>query len=134
MSDLLQNHLTGRRSRQAPDDEEDIEFGIRRSRRRTSYYYRASSSVSPVDIMMRELFFSQCEDFLSQSLIIGQVIALSLIIYNALKRNQSSLLRNNFTMQSLERMVERLFTLLEWTRYYAELSLLYAANLTVYAR
>ena len=37
-------------------------------------------------------------------------------------------------MQSLERMVERLITLLEWTRYYAELSLLYAEDLTVYAR
>ena len=52
------------------DEEAQIEYGIRRSRRATSFKYRNSSSLSMAQIMEQEVYYTHAEDALAQSLYI----------------------------------------------------------------
>ena len=69
------------------DEEEadlsDIQYGFRRSRRDTSYEYRDSSSLSPLQLMDRELHYQIAEDIMVQCVLLLQMM---IIIRNAHNR------------------------------------------------
>ena len=44
--------------------DDDIQLGFRRSRRDTSYQYRDSSSLSPAQMMERDVYLEYAEDAL----------------------------------------------------------------------
>ena len=52
MSDPMEN---------GQNDPEDIEYGLRRSRRSTSYEYRDSSTLTPAQIMEQEVYYESAE-------------------------------------------------------------------------
>jgi hypothetical protein len=90
--------MSGRRH--ARDDidtpPDDTEYGEQRTRRQTTYYYRQSSSLSPAQIMMRDVLYDQAEDFLIHSLILGRVITTLLLLSKHVFANRSAKLDNIF--------------------------------------
>ena len=53
-----------RRERKTSDEDNEeaqIEYGIRRSRRATPFEYRDSSSLSPAQIMEQEVYYTHAE-------------------------------------------------------------------------
>ena len=62
----MSHHRHARDDIDAPPD--NTEYGEQRIRRQTSYHYRRSSSLSPAQIMMRDVLYDQAEDFLIHSL------------------------------------------------------------------
>lgn len=119
----------------APPD--DTEYGERRTGRQTTYYYRRSSSLSPAQIMMRDVLYDQAEDFLIHSLILGRVITTLLLLSKHVFANQSAQLDNIFRREfiaKISRIVTRLHFILRWTKSYAELALLYAEDLSIFNR
>ncbi len=62
------------------DGIEEIEYGLRRSRRNTSWEYRDSSSLSPAQRMEQELYYHVAEDCLDLSISILLKISLFSII------------------------------------------------------
>ena len=69
-----------------PDDEENVQYGVRRSRRTTSREHRPSSTLTPAQIMEQEVYYESAEEALERSLILAQIIGLLLIMYNHLNR------------------------------------------------
>ncbi len=67
------------------DDIDDIEHGIRRKRRNTSWVYRDSSSLTPAQIMEQELYYHAAEDSLFFSSWILQNLALLSLNHVALR-------------------------------------------------
>ncbi len=43
------------------NDDDEVQYGYRRSRRRTSYEYRGSSSLTPAQIMEQETYYRYAE-------------------------------------------------------------------------
>jgi hypothetical protein len=67
-------------------DEPEIQYGIRRSRRGTSYEYRDSSSLAPAERMEQETYYNAAEVSLERSFLVAsqmakiQVVALNLFL------------------------------------------------------
>jgi hypothetical protein len=62
----------GRRRRPEDGDEEaveDIEYGIRRSRREVAWEYRDSSSLSPIERMEQDMFYNFADRMLEFSML-----------------------------------------------------------------
>ena len=57
------------------DEEEEVVYGIRRSRRATTWEYRDSSAVDPAQRMEQDVHYSTAEDLLQQSFMILSIIA-----------------------------------------------------------
>ena len=44
------------------DEEDEIQYGVRRSRRNTTFEYRDSSSLTPAQFMEQEVYFDRAEE------------------------------------------------------------------------
>ena len=64
------------------DDEEDIHYGVRRSRRPTSYQHRDSSSLTPAQRMEQEVYYERAKETFERSLHLAQLVCLLLTIYH----------------------------------------------------
>lgn len=62
-----------------------IQYGIRQSRRDTSYHYRDSSSLSPVQMMDQELFYSAAEDTMVYCVLLLHIMTIILNAHNRLR-------------------------------------------------
>ena len=118
------------------EEEEEIYFGIRQSRRATSYQYRDSSSLTPVQIMQQEVHYQQAEDALEQSLIIAHGIALLIAVYNHYNSVvnrwcitigsrhdiflERAIVAVHAKIQWFKNEIDRFLLLLTWTRAYRD--------------
>mmetsp|Transcript_7749 Transcript_7749/g.13067 ORF Transcript_7749/g.13067 Transcript_7749/m.13067 type:complete len:122 (+) Transcript_7749:2932-3297(+) len=78
----------GRRSREdfdEDDEEERIQYGIRRARREVSWEYRDSSSLAPVQVMEQEMYHYTAESMLQMGVVLGHVLALLSTIHQYYK-------------------------------------------------
>ena len=64
------------------DEEDQIQYGVRRSRRNTTFEYRDSSSLTPAQFTEQEVYFARAEEAVHGSLPIAQLIFLLLAIYH----------------------------------------------------
>jgi hypothetical protein len=143
-----QDHLQQDDSINYDEEEGDIsqivQYGIRRSRRDTSYEYRDSSSLSPVQMMDQELFYHIAEDAMLQSVLLLSIIVM---VRNAHHRLRSLVRRwqrsadvgianavaaAHVKMQQWKDMMEKILLLLKWLMAYGEIALLYAEDLTIF--
>lgn len=60
------------------DEDDEIEYGIRRSRRATSFQYRDSSSLAPAQIIEQEVYYGAAKDALERGVFISHLIVLLL--------------------------------------------------------
>ena len=128
------------------DDEEEIQYGIRRSRRATSFQYRDSSSISPAQIMEQEVYYEATEGALEEGVFIAQLIILLLGMYSHFRAMVGRLLiRGDAVMADIvsaarvkmlrvKNTLEKIVLLLRWTMAYAELAFLYAEDQSVFIR
>ena len=63
------------------DEEEEIQYGFRRARRATSYHYRDSSSLSPAQMMEREVCYQFSGDMLTGCILMIQIMSLVFTMY-----------------------------------------------------
>ena len=75
------------------DEDEENQYGIRRSRRATSIAYRDSSSLSPAQIMEQEVYYASAEEAISRSLHISQLLCLLVTSYHHLSTMVNNWLR-----------------------------------------
>jgi len=68
--------------RDGDDEEEEVQHGIRRSRRATSYHYRDSSSLSPAQIMDQEVYYQFAKDIMAQCMLVLHVMVIVLNAHN----------------------------------------------------
>ena len=128
------------------DDDEEIQYGIRRSRRATSFQYRDSSSLSPAQIMEQEVYYEAAEDALERGVFIAHLIILLLGIYrhyhamvgrllisgDAIVTDFVAVVREKF--QHVKNTMDNFILLMRWTIAYGELAFLYAEDLSVFIR
>ncbi len=120
----------------------NIQCGYCRSRRRTSYVYRGSSSLTPAQIMEQERYYRYAEVAVQRVTYILQLILLHQASYVALR----ALISRWSGVASMERTVaiarerieknmatvNRIFFVARWIRAHGEVALLYAEDLTVF--
>ena len=127
------------------DTEEDIEYGIRRSRRDTSIHHRDSSSLSPLQIMQQEWHYTYSELLLLQALHVATLVSVLSVIYDYYNKTISywgeigSGLADTISvarakMANIRNTIDRLLLLIRWIKSYGEVALLYAEDLTIYIR
>lgn len=129
------------------DREEEVYYGIRRSRRATSWEYRDSSSLTPAQVMEQEVYYNMAEDVLLKSMHLLNIITAIFLAYESFKarigRWQSlggrvgaaaAISGAREKMEKLKEKIDRLLFLLSWFRSYGEMALLYAEDITVYVR
>ena len=75
----------GQRVRRRLDDSDELEYGYRRSRRRTSYENRGSSSLTPAQIMEQETYYRYAEEAVERVVFILHLILLHQASYVALR-------------------------------------------------
>ena len=64
------------------EDGEDIQYGVLRSRRPTSYHHRDLSSLTPAQRMEQEVYYKSAEETSERSLQLAQSVCLLLAIYH----------------------------------------------------
>ena len=127
------------------DEDEENEYGVRRSRRATSIANRDSSSLSPAQIMEQEVYYASAEEAISRSLHLAQLLCLLLISYHHYSTMIDNWQRVSNVMADaissvrdkvhhLRIAIDRLLFLMSWVRAYGEMSLLYAEDLSIYIR
>jgi len=127
------------------DDIEDIEYGIRQSRRNTSFHYRDSSSLTPAQFMEQEMYYHFAAEVLEHSVHIGHIIGLSVSIYhwyNAIVGRlhtlrdgvSDSIAAARRKLQLIKNAIDKLSFTLSWITSYGELAYLYAEDLAVFIR
>ena len=77
--------MPSRRHRRRRSAEDDIEYGIRSTRRRTTYENRGSSSLYPEQFMAQEILYEQAEIYLHFSLYLGQLLSILVTLYIAVQ-------------------------------------------------
>lgn len=134
-----------RRRRRGRESDDDIEYGFRRSRRRTSYHYRAQSSLTPAQMMERDIFYQHSEISLHMAMCYGYVMSGLFTLHQyyqtlvgqyefmgAQMASYVTSLRNH--MQSIMSILSQLVFISSWITCLGEMCLLYAEDLTVYIR
>ncbi len=127
------------------DGIKEIEYGLRCSRRNTSWEYRDSSSLSPAQRMEQELYYHVAEDCLELSMSILLKISLLSIIstlwekitdlqYYNFQHSQSYLMKRKITQANMQDAIEKMLFLYTWIKSIGELALLYAEDLTIFVR
>ena len=126
------------------DHDEELQFGIRRSRRATSWEYRDSSSLTPAQIMDQEVYYDASEECLQMSIYLLNIIAHLSAGFGHFKTMCTQWQTMDAMMHAIayaqEKMklfksaADKLLLLLSWIRAYGEMALLYAEDLTVFAR
>lgn len=125
------------------DEEEEIQYGMRRSRRETSWEYRDSSSLTPLQFMQREDCYFIAERMLAESISLAHVIVPLLFMYryfNSLMHQLPSAARaqsiayGRVMTKRLGEILRQLSFIMVWTLSYGEVALLCAQNLSFYIR
>ena len=127
------------------EDEGDIEYGVRRSRRTVSHQYRDSSSLYPSQFMEQEVHYEVAEEALLQSYDLAQTIMLLLPMYIRLNTlvAQWQHLSDSMTraiaaardkLQLIKDAINRLNFLMMWVLAMGQIAFLYAEDLSVYVR
>ena len=123
-------------------DHEDIEYGLRRSRRSTSYEYRDSSTLTPAQIMEQEVYYESAEITTNLALQTMHIVCTLLPLFHryyaillVLQFSQPAEYMISSLKASLIRIketIEKLILLIKWTISYGEIALLYAEDLSVF--
>ena len=71
------------------DDEEDIQYGIRRSRRNVSIQYRDSSSLNPLQVMQQEVYYENALLSLQRAIDVATVVSALVLVYNHYRRRRN---------------------------------------------
>ena len=124
------------------DDEDDIQYGYRRSRRRTWYKYRGSSSLTPAQMMEKETHYRYAEvavqhvTYILQLILFHQASYVSLCASITRWSGIASMARAvAIAREKVEKTmaaVNRLLLLVRWIQAHNEVALLYAEDLTVF--
>jgi hypothetical protein len=131
-----------------PVDQENgddkVQYGYRRSRRRTSYEYRGSSSLTPAQIMEQETYYRYAEvvvwrvSYLLQLILLHQASYVSLRAtigrWSGIAGMAEAIVSAWEKMQKIMNAVTRLFFIARWIRAHGEIALLYAEDLTAFIR
>jgi hypothetical protein len=64
------------------DDDKEVQYSIRRSRRATSYHYQDSSSLAPAQIIEQEVYYQTAKDVIMECVLLAHLIVLALAVYN----------------------------------------------------
>ena len=128
------------------DDDNDIHYGFRQSRRDISYQYRDSSSLTPAQMMEREVYLQYAEDALVRATHIAHLITILFAVYNNL-RAQVSQYTTSLTesladivsaaearMLLVKEHLNKLLFLLMWIKAHGEIALLYIEDLSIFIR
>ena len=143
----MSSNNTNRRGRRSLplEDDEDIEYGIRRSRRRTSWEYRDTSSLSARERMEQQQYFDFSVDMLAYSMAFFHAILLfqthirfiTAVIDSWIMCEDvmaSAIARCRTIIEGCTEMIGRLKSCARVCQQYGELALLYAADLTYFER
>ena len=127
------------------DEEESVEFGIRRSRRATTSHHRDSSGLYPAERMEQDVCYTYAEEAVARSLYIAQLVSILFAVYNHYnsfivqwQRLESTMadaiavVRNK--MQAIKKQIDGLLLVMRWIISYGELALLQAEDLSIYIR
>jgi len=68
------------------DDDDELEYGLRRTCRRTSYEHRGTSALSPAQVIDRDTYYEYASIALMQSMYIYQLLLYHLVMYRYLQR------------------------------------------------
>ena len=134
------------------DDEEnddeannDIVFGIRRSRRATNFAHRDSSASNPAQMMDRDVHYDFAEDMALLATHLSHVLALLF----AMHQRYSSIIQNwqriqgvaitiidsiKKKMSKYRKAIDHVSLLIRWILCYGEVALLHAEDLSVFSR
>lgn len=128
------------------EDGEDIQFGFRRRRDETSYQYRDSSSLSPVQMMEHECYRHASVNILQRCIILAHnimpLLSAYIYYYSMLKRLQTgAAARYESTIVAIRKKLHRIkctyqhiHLVLRWMISYGELALFRAEDLLVFVR
>jgi len=129
------------------DEEEALQFGLRRARRDISWEYRDSSSLTPLQFMQVEIYNYIANSMMSNGLYLGHVIVMLVMMYQhyntILRRLEGcgavqTLSRSIAHMRQLvnrcRELLDRLSFVMTWIISYGELALLAAEDLSFYRR
>ena len=125
------------------DDNKEVQYGICRSRRATSFHYQDSSSLSPAQIMEQEVYYQTAEDAIMEYVLLAHLIVLVLDVYNhycaMVDRWQrfgdamaDAVVAVQAKMQHIKNEIKNLLLVFTWMEAHGELALLYAENLSVF--
>lgn len=148
MSNNRARHSRGREGAQdggGDDEEEEIQYGFRRERRATSYHYRDSSSLSPAQMMEREVCYQFAGDMLTECILMIQIMSLVFTMYTRYQTILRRLLMIGDTVagaiaaaqariQLFKEKMETLILIFTWLKANGELALLRAEDLSIYIR
>ena len=145
---MTHRNRNGRRVRDefddASDDEDErIQYGIRRARREISWEYRDSSSLTPLQMMEQEIYYHTAESMLHQAIYLGHVLALLATMYQHCRATllrwqnsgsadlmESAVVRVEQLRQRCKDSMDKLYFSIVWMLSYGEFSLLYAEELS----
>ncbi len=128
-----------------PIDQENgddkVQYGYRCSRRRTSYEYQGSSSLTPAQIMEQETYYRYAEvvvqrvSYLLQLILLHQASYISLHAtigrWSGIAGMAKAIVSAREKMQKIMNAVTPLFFIARWICAHGEIALLYAEDLTV---
>ena len=116
---------------------EDLQYGIRTSRDRTTYEYRESSSLNPGQILEQETYYFAAESWLGLSMNLAEIAAgLSAVLAHHLNlsRYQPAVTWITTKILALKVLLEGISFWIMWVMSHVELCLLRAEDLTVFSR
>jgi hypothetical protein len=129
------------------DEEEAIQYGLRRSRRETSWEYRDSSSLSPVQAMELEIFHYIAEGMLLRGVFLLHILVPFVALYQHYKAMlyqwvhsdvtelmERSIMRVCQLSNKCKDIIDKLSFLVTWVLSYGELALLYIEDHSIYVR
>jgi hypothetical protein len=129
------------------EDDEDpdiIQYGYRRSRRRTPHEYRGSSSLTPAQIMEQETYYRYAEVAVQRVTYILQLILLhqasyvslcaSITRWSGIASMEGAVIIAREKVARIMAAVNWLFILVRWTKAHGEVALLYAEDLAIFIR
>jgi len=129
------------------DEEEAIQYGLRRSRRETSWEYRDSSSLSPVQAMELEIFHYIAEGMLLRGVFLLHILVPFVALYQHYKAMlyrwvhsdvtelmERSIMRVRQLANQCKDIIDKLSFLVTWVLSYGELALLYIEDHSIYVR
>ena len=125
--------------------ENDLQYGIRSTRRRTSYYHRGSSSLTHAQFMEQEIVYEQAEMFLHFAVYLGHQMSILIALFVAIQpiidryeRMGALMSQAHASIKSFRRsildVIKWISFLLQWIISQGEMALLYAEDLSVYVR
>jgi hypothetical protein len=127
----------------ADDSGEELQYGLRNTRRQMAYEHRGTSSLTPAQVMDQQTHYGYAWLSLLQALQVFQLVLLLLASFSCLRwyvdgvGNSISILTTNMIcskMQSIKEYVEMLLFHFCWILAHGEIAFLYAEDLSIYVR